>query len=116
FESDSSAVGVPHRAAGWFGSKHSNGVLPEDSLRGEGARSPRPGGFFIGHKDQAYSTVQMKAALLQGFGGERHRRQTALHVGRTAPEQVVALNAQFGLGRTLRRNNIVMTAEIECAI
>src|SRR5262249_9904257 len=113
FKCDSSTVGIPYCAASRLGSEHSNGVLSEDSLRREVTRSARPGGFFIGYKDQANPPVQSSAALLQRLGGERHCRQTAFHVGRAATEKIVALNSWLKLRRSLCGNNIVMTAEIE---
>jgi hypothetical protein len=48
-------------------------------------------------------------------GGRRidHRRQAALHVRRPPTEQILIFNARLKLITALRRNNVIVTTEIE---
>src|SRR5579863_1431984 len=77
------------------------------------ARTARTGGFFIGDKYQSNAVIPEKARIPQGHRGIDHRRQTALHVRRSASKQIRALYFRLELRAALRRHDIVVTAEIE---
>src|SRR5580704_12721810 len=69
--------------------------------------------FFIGYQRDSY-TPGFKQPFIACRGRcMNHRRQAALHVRRATAEQICAFDTWLELIAALRRNNIVVTAEIK---
>jgi len=72
--------------------------------------------FLVRHKHQTDPAIQFDAAIANGLCGVNHGRQAALHVRRSASKKILTLDNRLEQVGVLRRNNIVVAAEIECPI
>ncbi|HLN12885.1 MAG TPA: hypothetical protein VK587_06835, partial [bacterium] len=112
-QGDRAAIGVPDHAAGGFGREHGDRVVSEQAFGFEVSRSPGASRFFVRHEHQPDSAGTREPELAQGDGCIDHRGQAGLHVRSSSAEQVDAGDRRLKLRAVLRRNHVVMAAEVD---
>src|ERR1700681_4830100 len=85
---NSAPIGVPHHPPSWLRRQHADGVLAQQAALRQITGDSRPGGLFVGNKDQSDAAIERSSAILKSTRRIDHRRYATLHVGRASSEQI----------------------------